>query len=185
MPTRCRLAIGDWGSVRKRQDGMAPLNPSCSKCSGPMQMKACKKSAERKRRSGFPERLRFVKSSPRGDNRRSVRANHPAPATAEIAAWRCEARTAIEAIATTAIEAAATAAPTTTATAAPATPAATTALCMRGSAAGGQHDGRRTDQSNTINRDKRRGREAAGQKVAALGCRLSHSLVLHSTEARL
>lgn len=161
MSARSRLASRDWGSAPKRQDGTAPPDACCSKCSGPMQMNA----PQRKKRPDLPERLQFMMllSPPSSDGRGSVRANHPAPATAEIAAWRDEARTTIEAVATTTIETATTTAPATTATAAPATPAASTALCMRGGAAGRQHDGGGTDQTDAVNRDKRRGCKAAGQ----------------------
>lgn len=170
MPTRRRLAMRDWCSLRKRQDDTAPPNASCSKCSGPMQID----TGQRKRRSGLPKRLRFMMWSPR-----SIRANNPAPATAEIAARSHEARTTIEAVAAAVTTAAATietaaaataeAATTTTATAA----ATTLGLCC--GAASSQHDRRGTNQTKAINRDKRRGCEAAGQEVTALRSRLSHS----------
>lgn len=169
MPTQRRLAERDWCTPQKRQDGTMPSDRFHANAAAPRKMSGTQRKRRSDNRSAF--NLDVVTVS---DGRRSIRANHPAPATAEIATRRDEARTAIEAIATATIEAAA-AAPATTATAAPATSAATTALRMRGSTACGQHDGGRTDQTNTINRDKRRGCEAAGQEVTALRCRLSHS----------
>jgi hypothetical protein len=109
---------------------------------------------------------------------RSIRANNPAPATAEIAARSHEARTTIEAVAAAVTTAAATieTAAAATAPAAATTTAATAATLGLGcGAAGGQHDCGGTDQTNAINRDKRRGCEAAGQEVTALRSRLSHS----------
>jgi len=166
---------------------MAPPNALCSKCSRPMQMKegerkrASKKFRVKEKALRFPEAPSIHEVVTTGNGcRRSIRANNPAPATAEIAAWRYETGTTVEAIAATistataAIEAAATTATTEAATTTAAT-AATTTLRLRSGAAGGKHDGGGTDQTNAINRDERRGCEAAGQKVTALRYRLSHS----------